>query len=332
MHCRSAGQLGWALALSVFAGLNLDAQNSIVVVANSGDSTASVYSPAQVFPGGDTTLKLLKVLPVGKTPNEVCISPAGKRAYVSNRGDISVTVLDLENLSVSSTISDPELKSPDGCIVSADGTKLYVAAAGGDSVFVFSTADGRKLNELKVGHEPRRLLFSPDGSRLYVSNGEERFVSVVDLKTGTTTGTIKAGRDNRSMTITPDGKYLAIGNVSDDTVQFVKLGESEPEFIVGVPKSPQRLVAVPSKQFLFVIGRFDNVLSILDVRPNKEYGRLQGTIPIGRGAWGMALSAAGDCVYVANAGDNTISIIDLRLMRIGFTVPTGKTPMGLAVH
>ena len=332
MNYRSVTRLVGILAFVGVVCQGLAAQTSHVVVVNSGDSTASVYSAVRVFPDGDPILKLLKILPVGKTPNEVCISPAGNRAYVSNRGDVSVTVIDLDNLSVASTISVPEMKNPDGCIVSADGTKLYVAAAGGDSVFVFSTADGRKLNELKVGHEPRRLLFSPDGSRLYVSNGEERFVSVVDLKTGTTTGTIKAGRDNRSMTITPDGKYLAIGNVSDDTVQFVKLGESEPEFIVGVPKSPQRLVAVPSKQFLFVIGRFDNVLSILDVRPNKEYGRLQGTIPIGRGAWGMALSAAGDCVYVANAGDNTISIIDLRLMRIGFTVPTGKTPMGLAVH
>jgi YVTN family beta-propeller protein len=330
MHCRSAGRLGWVLALSVFAALNLDAQNSVVVVANSGDSTASVYSPAQVFPGGDTTLKLLKVLPVGKTPNEVCISPAGRRAYVSNRGDISVTVLDLENLTVSSTISDPELKSPDGCIVSADGTKLYVTAAGGDSVFVFSTADNRKLNEIKVGHEPRRLLFSPDGSRLYVSNGEERYVSVVDVKTAKEVGRIKAGRDNRSMIITPDGKYLAIGNVSDDTVQFVKLGETE--FVVGVPRSPQRLVAIPSRQILFVIGRFDNVLSMLDVRPNKAYGRLQGSIPIGRSAWGMAASAAGDFLYIANTGDNTVSVFDLRLMRIGFTVPTGKAPLGLAVH
>jgi YVTN family beta-propeller protein len=320
---------GWILLLACRA---IAAQSSVVVVVNSGDSTASVYSAAPVFPNGDSILKLQKVLPIGKGANEVCISPAGNRAYVSNRGEISVTVLDLEKLAVASTITDPEMKNPDGCVVSADGAKLYVAAAGGESVFVFSAADGRKLNEIKVGHEPRRLLFSPDGSRLYVSNGEERFVSVVDVKTNTAIGKIKAGRDNRGMALTPDGKYLAITNVSDDTVEFVKLGESEPEFTVGVPKSPQRLVAVPSKQFLLAIGRFDNVLIILDVRANKEFGRMQGTIPIGRGAWGMALSAAGDCVYVANATDNTISILDLRTMRVNFTIPTGKGPMGIAVH
>ena len=74
------------------------------------------------------------------------------------------------------------------------------------------------------------------------------------------------------MIFTPDGKYLVIGNVSDDTVEFVKIGETEPEFIVGVPKSPQRLVALPDKHILLAIGRFDNVVSMLEGRLNDELG------------------------------------------------------------
>jgi YVTN family beta-propeller protein len=307
------------------------AQDSLVVVVNSGDSTASIYAATR-FPTGDPFLKLLKVLPTGKAPNEACVSPDGKRAYVGNRGDISVSVIDLDGMTVASTISDPTMKNPDGCVVNPEGTKLYVAAAGGESVFVFSTADGRKLNEVKVGHEPRRLLFSPDGSRLYVTNGEERYLSVIDPKTNATIGTMKTGRDPRAMVFTPDGKYLAVGNVSDDTVQFVKLGEQDPEFVVGVPKSPQRLVALPEKQLLFSLGRVDNVVSMLDVRPSKEYGRFMSTLPVGRAPWGLALSAAGDCLYVTNTADNTISIIDLRLMKAGGAIPTGKGPMGVVVR
>lgn len=308
------------------------AQNSLVVVVNGGDATATVYEAVRMSTT-DQTLKLLKVLPTGKGPQETCISPDGKRAYVSNRSDISITVIDLDNLAVASTISDPGMKNPDGCLVSADGTKLYVAAAGSAAVFVYSTSDGRKLTEIKVGEEPRRLLLSPDGGRLYVSNGEERFVSVVNTKTNQTVAKIRTGRDPRPMIFSPDGKYIIIGNVSDDTVQFVKPGETEPEFVVGVPKSPQRLLAVPSKQALFAIGRFDNVLSILEFRPdNKEYGRTVSTMPVGRAPWGLALSAAGDCLYVTNTADNTISIVDLRLMRTLFSIPTGKSPLGLAVR
>jgi DNA-binding beta-propeller fold protein YncE len=78
------------------------------------------------------------------------------------------------------------MKNPDGCLLDRDGSKLYIAAAAAEIVFVFSTADGRKLSEIKVGQEPRRLLLSADESRLYVSNGDERYVSVIDSKTGRT--------------------------------------------------------------------------------------------------------------------------------------------------
>jgi YVTN family beta-propeller protein len=310
----------------------LAADNSHVVVANSGDGTVSIYSPF-IITNGDPGLRLQKIVPVGKTPNEVCISPDGKRAYVSNRGDANVSVLDLNALAVTSTIADPGMKNPDGCLLNRDGSKLYIAAAAAESVFVFSTADGRKLAEIKVGQEPRRLLLSPDESRLYVANGDERYVSVIDSKTNQTVSRIKAGRDPRSMVLTPGNKYIALTNVSDDTVEFVKPGDNDPEFVVGVPRSPQRLLVYSPKEILFVIGRYDNVLALVDLRPTKEFGRfLSATIPLGRLPWGMAMSASGDCLYVSNTGDNTITIVDLRLMRAGVTVPTGKGPLGLAAR
>jgi YVTN family beta-propeller protein len=310
----------------------LAAADSHVVVANSGDGTVSIYSPT-VITNGDPGLKLLKVVPVGKTPNEACISPDGKRAFVSNRGDTTVSVIDLDGMAVNSTITDPAMKNPDGCLVNRDGSKLYIAAAGAESVFIFSTSDGHKLGQIKTGQEPRRLLLSADESQLYVSNGDERYVSVIDCKTNRETGRIKAGRDNRSMILSPEGNYLAISNVSDDTVQFVRLGESEPEFVVGVPRSPQRLLAYTPREILFVIGRYDNVLAMADLRQTKEYGRfLSATIPVGRAPWGMALSAAGDCLYVTNTADGTLSIVDLRLMRVGTTIPTGKSPLGVAAR
>jgi YVTN family beta-propeller protein len=321
-----------AFVLAATLGCCLAADNSHVVVANAGDSTASIYAPF-VITNGDPGLKLLKTLPVGKTPNETCILPDGKRAYVSNRGDTTVTVLDLDTLTVAATINDPGMKSPDGCVLNQAGTRLYIAAAGTDSVFVFSTDDNRKVNEIKVGKEPRRLLFSKDETKLYVSNGEERYVSVVDCKTNQEISRIRAGRDPRSMVLSPEGKFLAIGNVSDDTVQFVRIGETSPEYVTGVPRSPQRLLVLPSKEILCVLGRYDNVVALVDLRQTPEYGRfLSVTIPVGRGPWGMALSAAGDCLYVTNTTDSTMTLIDLRTMHAYLTMPTGKGPMGVAAR
>ena len=80
-------------------------------------------------------------------------------------------------------------------------------------------------------------------------------------------------------------------------------------------------------------ARTPYVVAMVDLRMTKEYGRFQSaTIPVGRGPWGMALSATGESLYVTNTTDNTMTIIDLRLMRAGFAIPTGKGPMGVAVR
>src|SRR5258708_26871010 len=149
MNAQLVTRFAAALALSVVTCPPIAAQTSIAVVVISAVHPASVYSAGYVFPDGDPILRLLKVLPVGKGANEVCLSPAGDRAYVSNRGDISVTALDLKNLSVASTITEPEMKNPDGCIVSADGPKLYVPAAPGPTLFLFSTPLGTKPSSMK---------------------------------------------------------------------------------------------------------------------------------------------------------------------------------------
>ena len=291
----------------------------------------SIFTATNVH--GIPILRPLKVLPAGKTPSEICLSPDGKRAYVSNSGESSITVIDVNAVSVLTTYTDPSMKRPDGCVVGADGGKLYTAVAGADTVSVFSTADGKKTGEIKVGKEPRRLLFSRDGSRLYVANGGETYVSIVDPSKNLAIGKVPAGRDPRAMTLTPDGKYLVVSNVSSDTVELVKADTHEVEVHLGVPRSPQRFAVDAQRGLLFTICRFDNVVSLHDIRPYEEYGRVLGTVPVGRGPWGMGINPDGTALYVGNTTDNTITLIDLRLMRpSSFSIPTGKAPMGLVVR
>lgn len=291
----------------------------------------SIFTATNVH--GIPILRPLKVLPAGKGPSEICLSPDRKRAYISNGGESSITVLDLNTLAVLNTFVDNSMKRPDGCVVSPDGSKLYTAVAGADTVSVFSTVDGMKVAEIKVGKEPRRLLFSREGDRLYVSNGGEDYVSIVDPSKNIAVGKVPAGRDPRAMILTPDGKYLVISNVSSDTVELVKAGTNEVEVHLGVPRSPQRFAVDAQKGLLFTICRFDNVVSLHDIRPYQEYGRVLQTVPVGRGPWGMGINPDGSALYVSNTTDNTITLIDLRLMHpSSFSIPTGKAPLGLVVR
>ena len=105
-------------------------------------------------------------------------------------------------------------------------------------------------------------------------------------------------------------KFLLISNVSSDTVELVKADTHEVEAYMGVPRSPQRFAVFPQKELLFAIGRFDNVVAILDLQDTKEVGRLLGTMPVGRGACdlgplcGFNLHPRAKSVKRAAMGDN----------------------------
>jgi len=59
--------------------------------------------------------------------------------------------------------------------------------------------------------------------------------------------------------------------------------------------------------------------------------RVTATVPIGKNPDGVAVDPGTHAVYVANAFDNTVSVIDASTRTVTATVPAGKYPQGVAV-
>src|SRR5262249_23748474 len=86
----------------------------------------------------DATLQILDVpsyetlatIPVGREPHEVAVTPDGKKAYVSNVGDRSVSVVDLGARRVARSIRADRLDVPHGLAVTPDGRSLLVTSEG----------------------------------------------------------------------------------------------------------------------------------------------------------------------------------------------------------
>ena len=59
--------------------------------------------------------------------------------------------------------------------------------------------------------------------------------------------------------------------------------------------------------------------------------RVTATVPIGKNPDGVAVDPGTHAVYVANAFDNTVSVIDASTRTVTATVPVGYDPVGVAV-
>ena len=68
-------------------------------------------------------------------------------------------------------------------------------------------------------------------------------------------------------------------------------------------------------------------LRVIDAAAN----RVTASIPVGKRPWGVAITADGRKLYVANGASDDVSVIDTATLTVVATVKVGSRPWGLAI-
>ena len=101
----------------------------------------------------------------GKGTHGLYVSRDSKVLYISNRGEGSITVLDLATRKPVTKWQIPGGGSPDMGGVSADGKVLWLSGRYNAEVYAFDTSDGHLLARIKVGKGPHGLCVYPQPGR-----------------------------------------------------------------------------------------------------------------------------------------------------------------------
>ncbi len=101
----------------------------------------------------------------GKGAHGLYVSRDSKVLYISNRGEGSVTVLDLATRKILTKWQIPGGGSPDMGGVSADGKQLWLAGRYDNEIYVFDTDNGKLLARIPVGKGPHGLCVYPQPGR-----------------------------------------------------------------------------------------------------------------------------------------------------------------------
>jgi DNA-binding beta-propeller fold protein YncE len=120
-------------------------------------------------------------------PYTCLVSRDGKTLYVSLWGGSKVLAFDAVTLRKLSDL--PAGEHPGAMVESPDGSRLFVACANTNSVWVLDTAAGRAEEQILVslfpgappGSTPNAIALSSDGGRLLVANADNNVVAVVNV-------------------------------------------------------------------------------------------------------------------------------------------------------
>ncbi len=256
--------------------------------------------------------RVIATIGVGDSPAGIAITPDGRYAYVANNnndgisGDDTVSVIDLQNNTVITTITNACFNQPYTITINAAGTLAYITNSGGHSVSVIDIATNAVVQTITGFDGPSGLVISPDGTTAYVNNygstpgvgsGNGTTVSIVNLATGTIVGTITVGLAPAALALSPDGQYLYTANYVDGN---------------------------PGTGTITIVRTSD--------------GAVVGTIPGFSGPFDMVISHDGRYAYVTNFGSNNfapfgtaVSVVDLKKRAIVENIPLGIQPSGIAL-
>ena len=150
-----------------------------------GDSVSAIQQGA----GGAWTQT---VIPVGKGPEGIDISPDGREVWSAHSRDGGVSVIDVASKTVVQTI-DLGTKRSNRIKLTPDARFALVSDLDAGELVVIDAPARREIRRIPLGRMPEGILMPPTGGVAYVAVNGDNFVAAVDLESWQVTKKIATG-------------------------------------------------------------------------------------------------------------------------------------------
>jgi YVTN family beta-propeller protein len=286
-------------------------------VANSGDNTVSVVNLATCSSGNVSgCAQTSPTIRVGNLPLGVAVNEATDTVYVTNAVDGTVSVIDGATCNASDTTGCGQTPLPvpvgsfDNALVVDPVTNTVFVTNQDASPGTISVIDGNTCNgtdrsgcpnqpeaTIPVGGGPSALAVNPVTDTVYVAN---------------------TGQDSNNHPV-PNGNTVSV--IDGATCRAADLGGCTPVGTAHVGTSPAAVTVDPSNNSIYVANTYDgavheSTVSVLDgtrcdaADPSGCASQTPPQVTVGADAIGLAVDPNNHSVYVTNANDDTISVID----------------------
>jgi len=331
-----------ALAVAILSLCSAMAGAETLVVLNKAEASASLID----LDSGT----VVATLPTGEGPHEAAASPDGTRVLATNYGTrnapgASLTLIDVANADVISTIKLSPYRRPHGVRWLADGRRAVVTAEDNKALLIVDVDAGRVITAIDTGQEISHMVaVTPDGGRAFVANIGSGSVTVIDLLEGQRIKNIVTGEGAEGVDVTPDGREVWVTNRAANTVSVIDAATLEIKRTLASADFPIRATVTADGRHVLVsharsadVGVFDtksgDVIRRISMQQGdvdlegKLFGNMFGdsSIPIG-----VVVDPSDKRAWVALAGSDMVAELDMDDWTISRALTAGREPDGMA--
>ena len=201
---------------------------------------------------------------------------------------------------------------------------LLVLSKGDHTLAIVDPSNLKVIAKAPIGEDPHEVIASSDGKFAYVSNyggGRYNTLAVVDLVAQKALPSIDLGPLRGAHGLAFAGGKVWFAAEGAKAVGRYDPAEKKIDWIIGTGQSRTHMVMVSQDQNrVYTTNIGSATVTFFD--KGAEYREWNATvIPVGKGSEGFDISPDGRELWTANAGDGTVSIIEIASKKVVETLP-----------
>jgi YVTN family beta-propeller protein len=323
------------IGLLLVAGLTLPiaarAGRPIIVQTNAAGDNIHLIDPA--------TNKVTGVIKGIEVPHGAAAAPDGSRLYVTNESEHTLDVVDLKTLKLTSKIKLSD--RPNNVAIGRDGKRVYVAIiAQPGAVDVIDTVTLKNIKSIPTKGGIHNTFVTSDGKFVLAGSIAGRLLSVIDVATDEIVWTIPfdAGVRPIGWDRNPDGSTKCLFVQLSDfhgfaVIDFATHKEVTRITLPELPKEQQNwdmlqgspahgIQSAPDGKTLWVNSKVNSAVYAYSLPDLK----LLGEVKVGHHPDWLTFTPDSKRLYVANAGSNSVSVVDIATRKEVMQIPVGQVP------
>jgi YVTN family beta-propeller protein len=305
------------------------------------------------LPNGWTITPVGTPVRVADHPLNIVPSPDGKVMVALHCGynPHGIVTIDAETNEVVQTIPLPTAWF--GLAWHPHGSMLYVSGGNNRAeegirapIYVFTYADGR-LSDTPVATftdsiEPKEIFWTglahhPSKPVLYAANRTAHEIAVFNSESGAIEAKIATEQNPYDLVLSEDGSTLYCSNWGSDSISVIDTSTNTVVRTIAVGDNPSDMVLSEDGR-IFVCCANDNTVAVVDTAKGRATETIVTSLferaPEGSTPNALALDLASDTLYVANADNNNVCVVEVEdpgeSTVLGF-IPAGWYPCSVAV-
>jgi YVTN family beta-propeller protein len=323
-------KLSLILTFSLAATLALGAATVRIVQTNAAGDSVMLIDPV--------TNKVVGEIKGIEVNHGVTVSPDGSKFFITNEAESTVDVADAKTLTVTKHI--PLTNHPNNIAISKDGKRVYAAiVAGAGAVDVIDTATLTRVKSIRTEGGIHNVYVTPDGKWVVAGSIPGKKIHVIDQKTEEVSWTVPTADGVRPMAFdtNADGStkrifvqlsnfngFLTVDFATHKIVDKIALPDVGSEKVTeGLQGAPAHgLIVTPDGKTLGVLSKMNTRIYFYSLPDLK----MMGESKVGHHPDWVTGTPDGKRFYVANAGSNSVSVIDVATRKELTQIPVGQVP------